>query len=84
MRTYFYSHLPESLLQEVYPDGLLVALREDATTVPLDEAGLAHGAVAHDDHLDGQLQEVVADDAVVLVLAQVRDVHGAAEESRAP
>ena len=42
-------------LQEVYSDGLLVVLGEDALAVALDHAGLPHGPVAHHHHLDGHL-----------------------------
>ena len=42
---------PELLLQEVHPDGLLVALGEGASAVSLDHAGLAHGAVTNNHDL---------------------------------
>ncbi len=61
------------LLQKVDPDGLFVSLREDTPAVALYQTGLAHRAVAHDDHLDGQLH--VAQPVQPVVAAQVGDVH---------
>ena len=43
------------LLEEVDADGLLVLVCEDALAVSLDHGRLADGAVAHNQHLDCQL-----------------------------
>jgi hypothetical protein len=43
--------LPEVFFQKIYSNCFFVTFGEDATAVSLDEAGLSHGSVSHNDNL---------------------------------